>query len=169
MIRPYPQRLLLALCCMAAVLTAWPRKVRTGPARLHAPAPVVAVPADSTTMVLPADTITEIPTDAVRLSGFDKTVRSRTESFFATNALADSADIIELWVTLDYRDTHGRQLHKADHKVKCHIPAGQTRRLSVPSFDRQGTFYYHLSPAPRSSATTPFSVRAEVTGIVTLK
>ncbi|MDE7387851.1 MAG: hypothetical protein K2M97_01220, partial [Muribaculaceae bacterium] len=150
------KRLLTITLMLAAIVTAQGRRVRTGPSRTPKTSVATLVstlPDTIATPIITADTINEPPAPgSVRLSGYDKTLRARRETFHATNALLDSATIIELWITLDYADMDGRQFHRADHRVRCHIPFGQTRMLTVPTFDRQSTFYYHQSPRPRTSA-----------------
>ncbi len=140
------------------------RRIRTGPSRV----PRSTQTATDTATAVNADTILAPDPDAVRLSGFDKTLRSPSESFFVTNSLPDSSTIIRLTVTFDYFDMQGRQLHSADHTIPCRIPPRATRRLSVPSWDSQHTFYYHRSPAPRRSSATPFTVRSTLRSAITI-
>ncbi len=108
-----------------------------------------------------ADTIaTEIaPPSAVTLSGYDKPLSSRNETFFATNHLDKT--IKGIYITINYTDNDGRQLHKQSRWVDTDIPAGETRQLSIRSWDKQHSFYYRLSKKPRSQAT-PFSITAAV-------
>ncbi|MDE6315658.1 MAG: hypothetical protein K2L71_04245, partial [Muribaculaceae bacterium] len=82
--------------------------------------------------------------------------------FFVTNAMADSCSVVALELTFDYEDMSGRQLHRQTRVVRCDIPSGHTRRLSVPSWDRQHTFYYYMSPAPKRVQATPYVVRSTV-------
>ena len=66
-------------------------------------------------------------------------------------------------VTLTYHDMQGHQLHVSSHEIACDIPGGETRNASVPSWDRQRSFYYHLNRPwrPRTTATA-FTVSATV-------
>lgn len=119
-------------------------------------------PADSTaTMTAP---MVAADSADIRCSGFEKTLRSNIESFFVTNN-TDSA-LSRLHLTIEYLDTSDRQLHRRSEPVVADIPAGQTRRIEIRSFDRQATFYYYLSAVPRTRATaTPFKVRLHVDSI----
>lgn len=120
--------------------------------------------------IAPFDTIFSPAADSVAAAGFEKTLRSTSESIFITNASA--RDIVSLSLSITYTDMQGRMLHKATHAVAPPegIPAGQTRMVSFPSFDRQSLFYYHLSPLPkRAVRATPFKVKVTVNYITHAK
>lgn len=85
---------------------------------------------------------------------------SRTESFFIINRTHHT--LTGITVTLTYSDTSGRQLHQATHRVECDIPPGHTRQATVPSWDRQQSFYYAGSRTPRRRST-PFTVTCRIT------
>lgn len=103
----------------------------------------------------PADTLPAAYADSLSISGFEKPLRSRHETFFVTNSSGSHVGSVE--VEIDYRDLQGRQLHRAVHTVYCDLPPGQTRRLQVPAMDREGLMYYRLSPVPRGARhATPF-------------
>lgn len=114
----------------------------------------------------PCDTVRDRHiTDSVTVAGFDKPLRSVRESMFVTNRTPDS--ITGLGIEISYYDTQHRLLHRADHTVSCDIPAGETRRIEVRSFDRAGSFHYRLSPLPRGTrAATPFDATVRVTYIL---
>ncbi|MDE7427313.1 MAG: hypothetical protein K2M79_05890 [Muribaculaceae bacterium] len=95
------------------------------------------------------------------VSGFDKLLNARKESFFITNT--GSECVHEVTITVTYLDTDGRMLHKAQHSLTLDLPVGETRRVQIPSFDTQGVFYYYLSDVPRTRrAATPFKVKITV-------
>lgn len=128
---------------MAAILTA------TQPPASHARRHTTishrlkpATPADTVGGNIPAATVTvtDPDTSAIAIAGFDKPVDSRTESFFIINRTHHT--LTGITVTLTYSDTSGRQLHQATHRVECDIPPGHTRQATVPSWDRQQSFYY---------------------------
>lgn len=107
-----------------------------------------------------ADTVA-VDSGAVVIAGFEKGLRAVRESMFVTNR--SGRDISAIWLTITYKDMDDRMLHKASHTVEIDIPAGETRMVEVPTFDRQNLFYYHLSPLPpRAKHATPFKVWAEV-------
>lgn len=112
------------------------------------------------TVELTSDTIFGNP-GTLRLSGFDKPLRSRKETFFATNT--DSCTVSEMAVTLVYYDAKGRQLHRRHLRVRRHIEPGQTLQISIPTWDIQQSFYYTLSEKPkRVEQATPFNVSISV-------
>lgn len=104
-----------------------------------------------------------IPTpESFTIAGFDKPLNSLRETFHFTNR-TDST-ITELFLTLNYTDTSLRQLHSQSRHVITTIPPQQTALISIPSFDRQKSFYYHLSRKPRVQAT-PFCVTITVDSV----
>ena len=118
--------------------------------------PKVAVAPDSTVIRTVADSIVE---EAVTLSGYEKTLRSRIETLYAANSLENDT-IFSLSVEIEYPDMRGRQLHRRIVEIACEIPPGQRRQLSFTSWDRQFVMYYHLSAPTRTSAqATPYDVK----------
>lgn len=112
-----------------------------------------------------ADTI--VPTSgAVVIAGYDKTLSSRRESFFVTNA-ADSATLVWILATIDYLDMQGHQLHRRRATMRCDIPPRQTRRLDIPAWDRQGVYYYRGSEPRRrvQAAASPFEISIRIDSV----
>ncbi len=91
----------------------------------------------------------------IRFYGFDKTVTSSKESFFVVNGLDNQISVMTVEIT--YFDMQGRQLHQALLSIDCDIPAGETRRVDIKTWDTQKAFYFHQSAKPRRQAT-PFDV-----------
>lgn len=125
------------------------RRVADTAAPLHADADTVMVP-------LPG---------SVALSGYDKTLNASRESLFVTN----NGDATLAWmsVTIDYLDHAGRQLHRRSLPVACDIPPGQTRRIDIPSWDRQGVYFYRDSEPRRrvTAAASPYTVTLSVDSV----
>lgn len=92
--------------------------------------------------------------DQIAFSGFDKPGSSSNESFFITNNTDRTMSAIALYV--EYLTPDGRQLHKRYLRLDCNIPAGETRRAEIKSFDTQRSFNYIDSPSTRHSV--PFTV-----------
>ena len=112
------------------------------------------------------DTIKDADTNVIEIAGYDKPLNSNKETFFATNR--GKATIVSIGITFNYFDTQKRQLHKASKTINCSIPSGETRLLSIPSWDKQNSFYYHRSVQPRRQAT-PYSVTHSIDFVVTSK
>lgn len=107
------------------------------------------------------DTIVEPGADHIETKGYDKPLRSRRETFFATNAGAVSVRRIAF--TISYYDIDKHLLHRASHNVAADIPAGETRMVGVRSWDVQQTFYYvHSAVAHKSTSATPYDVNLKV-------
>lgn len=114
------------------------------------------------------DTVWSPERDIIVVSGFEKTLRSSRESMYVTNNSEYAMEGIGIEVS--YLDISGRLLHKAVHDISVNIPAEETRMVDIASFDRQGLYYYHLSPAPkRAVRATPFKVTVNVLYILTPK
>lgn len=99
---------------------------------------------------------------AIRFYGFDKTATSNLESFFISNSLDSEISGMEIQIT--YFDMQGRQLHKRKVCIDCSIPAGETMRTDIKSWDTQKSFYFHKSAKPKRQAT-PFTVKIELLSI----
>jgi len=107
------------------------------------------------------------PTHAISISGYEKTLRSTRESFFAANNLTGSR-IISITLTIDYRDMAGNQLHQRSVTIPADIPPGQRRQLYFPTWDKHHVMYYHSSAPPRTSAqATPYTVTLSPSQILT--
>jgi len=108
-----------------------------------------------------------IPTDtsAFRIFGYEKTLRSNTESFFAKNLTPDTIRAIR--GEIEYLTMKNIQLHRRSFTQRVNIPPSATRQINLRSWDRQNVWYYHLSsPARTSAQATPYTVRISVTGIL---
>ncbi len=96
---------------------------------------------------------------AVSLAGYDKPQRSSRESFHAINS--DTVWIGALALTFTYFDISGQMLHRAARRVAADLPPGETRLVTVPSWDRQRAFYY-IHSAPQRTAGTPYEVTIDI-------
>lgn len=150
---------LLVIVFCASILGAWAqRTTRTG---LKAPQAKKEAASEGAVNL---DTIASPAPHTVDINGYDKPLRSRRESFFATNNSNNQVEAMA--VTLTYYDTSRRQLHRQHRTVKVSIPAGQTRQVSLPSWDIQQSFYYVRSAVPeRSANASPFEVTVSVDSI----
>jgi len=148
------KNLLLLILVLIIAFGAAAKKQTVGPRRLKK-TPVAEVLYD-----------TIRPTEgAIRCSGYDKPNRSTRETFFLTNTSPDTICGINL--TFSYFDLKGRQLHSATHTVWILLPAGETRAVAVPSWDRNNAFHYELSPAPKRRASTPYRVSSRINYLLT--
>lgn len=93
--------------------------------------------------------------DQVVFTGFDKNQGNSKESFFIINNTDRTLTGVSLYI--DYRTLDGRQLHKRFFKLSCNIPAGETRKADIPTWDTQRSFYYHKSK-PAKHPGNPFEV-----------
>lgn len=143
------KRLMFILLATLVVFSAGAKRQKTGPGKLARE--------QSAEPVIVYDTIRP---GMVRCSGYDKPNSATRETFFITNL--DSVDIAGVGLVFEYSDTQGRQLHRVAHTILADIPAGQTRSLSVPSWDRNNAFHYFRSNAPQRRRSTPYQVTSRV-------
>lgn len=93
----------------------------------------------------------------ISISGYDKPTRTTRESaFFTNNTRREVESVI---VTLRYFDRRGRLLHTVRRTIRGVVPAGETRQLYWPTWDRQQSFHYIRSRRARSTVSTPYDVR----------
>ena len=112
------------------------------------------------------DTIVGPRAPLLDLTGYDKPLRSRRETFFATNNA--SAPVASIAFTINYYDQSRRMLHSASQRVNVDIPAGETRQVSLRSWDEQQAFYYIHSAVPtRAGQATPYDITITVDTIFT--
>ncbi len=148
--------LLAIIATLLLALPMMPDRHRTTRRNLHRTTAVAATGAV-------ADTV--VPSSGmVALSGYDKPLRSSRESIFATNRSRRTISAITL--RIDYLDPHQRQLHSREVTVPIVIPPGETRQLTFRSWDRQNAFYYHLTGKPRTTAGSPYTIRATPTRLL---
>ncbi len=89
--------------------------------------------------------------DSIRFSGYDKPINAKKETFHLSNST--SRNLKKVGIRVTYLDLNGRMLHMRETEAECDIPTGETRLVSIPTWDRQNTFYYYLGPEPRRVAT----------------
>lgn len=134
-------------------------RTRTTQKRLQtANIPVAMVPADDS--MLP-DSLTVVDPNAVSLRGFNKRASDAKESFFITNNTQQRMSAVRL--LMRYTTMGGELLHQRVINVPVNLKPGETRQVSVKSWDVQRLFYFYAGPQPRKSAT-PFKVAFRLTG-----
>lgn len=91
----------------------------------------------------------------ISFSGYEKECNSSFETFILSNGSRERITGFE--VRVDYLDMNRRKLHSREIRESCDIPAGETRRFDVKSWDRQHTYYYYLGNLPKKVAI-PYQV-----------
>lgn len=107
------------------------------------------------------DSLVDVDPDAVTLKGFSKRASDGKESFFITNNTAHRMSAVRL--LLRYTTMDGEMLTQRAVTVPVSLLPGETKLVSVKSFDVQRLFYYYAGPKPRKQAT-PFKVAFRLTG-----
>lgn len=117
---------------------------------------------DSIILITDSMPISNEIAEKIQFYGFDKTISSSSESFFIVNGLDMPLSGME--IEISYFDMKGRQLNSQNVKIDCDIPAGETRRLDIKSWDIQKSFYYFQSAKPKRQAT-PFDVKIKLLSV----
>lgn len=141
----------ILLAIMAAMTFAWGQ--HTTQKRLRP----VAIPDTAMVSTSRVDTLAgDTAFTAARFSGYEKRLRATRETMFVTNTAA--CDIVVTAFTIDYLDQQGRLLHRRTPATSLSIPQGETRRLDLPSWDTQHSFYCSPGQRPRVPAI-PYTVK----------
>ena len=146
--------LLLALC--VNTIDARTRTTRKNLRSLEVPVMTL----DSSDGLLP-DSLQAIDPDAVTLKGYSKRASDSKESFFITNNTSHRMSAVRL--LLRYTTMNGEMLTQRQVTVPVSLKPGETKLVSIKSFDVQRLFYYYAGPQPRKQAT-PFKVAFRLTG-----
>ena len=154
--------ILLFIVAILVALSVSARKQRTGPSRLTPVSEPVEEQVLTDTSLVIFDTIIAPSKSHLRFSGYDKPNRATRETFFVTNNLPDSATVTEIEVEFTYMDMQNRMLHRQSHTIGCEIPPGQTRKLSVRSWDTNNAFHYYRSEPPKRRQSTRYKVSSRV-------
>jgi len=151
-----PLLLLLVILLCASTLDARTRTTRKNLRSTEVP--VVAL--ESSDGLLP-DSLAQIDPNAVSLKGYSKRASDSKESFFITNNTGNRMSAVRL--LLRYTTMSGEMLTQRMVTVPVNLKPGETKLVSVKSFDVQRLFYYYAGPQPRKQAT-PFKVAFRLTG-----
>lgn len=148
------RRLIYIILMLAVVTVAVGRKVKVPSAQTRQVPPAVRV---ATFTVDSASNEDGITLNDVTFSRFDKPYDSTHESFLCLNS--SNRRLVGMSVRIDYMLTDGTRIHSRTVKLDCDIPAGETRLVTTPSFDRQQSYRYVGSRVPPRRGATPFDVR----------
>ena len=144
------------LAVLVLVATA---RTRTTQKRLHSAAAVVQTL--DVAEVDSADWAAGVDTDGIVMKGYSKRASDSKESFFLTSRLKHRVSSVRL--LMRYSAMDGTVLHERRVVVPVDLKPGETRLVSVKTFDVQHLFYYYGGNKPRKSAT-PFKVAYRLTG-----
>jgi hypothetical protein len=151
--------LLLSVLLMLLCASTLDARTRTTRKNLHSTEVPVAVlePGDS----LLSDSLAGVDPGAVTLKGYSKRASDSKESFFITNNTTHRMSAVRLM--LRYSTMRGEMLTQRTVTVPVSLNPGETKLVSIKSFDVQRLFYYYGGPQPRKQAT-PFQVAYRLTG-----
>lgn len=111
-----------------------------------------------------SDTIYYPPTDSISLYGYEKAQTSTKETFFVSNH--SSNDISKIRIILTYSDLHGSLLHRHDVDVNLNLSAGETRFVSIKSWDPNKLWFYTGTQARHNAYSNPFDVSYKIVYVI---
>lgn len=147
----------LAVLLCVSTLDARTRTTRKNLQSLEVPVAVM----ESGDGLLPDSLDISVDPNAVTLKGYSKRASDSKESFFITNNTKHRMSAVRL--LLRYTTMNGEMLTQQTVKVPVNLKPGETKLVSVKSFDIQRLFYYYAGPKPRKQAT-PFKVAFRLLG-----
>ena len=148
------------LCIILAILSVVAvARTRTTQKQLHSA--VAVVQPLEVTEVDSADLVAGVDPDGIVMKGFSKRASDSKESFFLTSRLKHRISSVRL--LMRYSTMDGNVLHERRVVVPVDLKPGETKLVTVKTFDVQHLFYYYGSGKPRKSAT-PFKVAYRLTG-----
>ena len=148
--------LLFLLCISTIDVDARTRTTRKNLRSVEVPVVVM----DTADGLLP-DSLMQVDPAAVTLKGYSKRASDSKESFFITNNTSHRMSAVRL--LMRYTTMQGEMLTQRTVTVPVSLKPGETKLVSVKSFDVQRLFYYYAGPQPRKAAT-PFQVAYRLTG-----
>ena len=154
-----PTLLLLVLVLLCVSTLDADARVRTTRKNLRSTEVPVAV-VEPTDSLLP-DSLFKVDPKAVTLKGYSKRASDSKESFFITNNTRHRMSAVRL--LMRYTTMQGEMLTQRTVTVPVSLKPGETKLVSIKSFDVQRLFYYYAGPQPRKAAT-PFQVAFRLTG-----
>lgn len=99
--------------------------------------------------------------NAISIKGYTKKASDSKEAFFVTNRT--DRTISQIKIRLRYTTLTGEQLHERVATVNVTLRAGETRLVTIKSWDIQRQFYYYAGAKPRKKAS-PYKVAYRLIG-----
>ena len=90
---------------------------------------------------------------------YDKKTNASKETFFIDNGSDLSLSGLE--IEISYFNKSGKQIHKRKVEISQLIPAKESRKVDIASWDTQKSFHY-VNSTPSSKGSTPYTVRFRV-------
>lgn len=145
------RRLVVLLTMFAALLCSAQRTTRKN-----------LKPKASAPEVVASDTVVPYKGEFVA-SGFEKVQSSVNESFFVSNH--SGHDVAALRFVIVYYNMRGEELHRRALWYDCLLPAGQTRNISLRSWDKQRVWHFVNTQGRHNAYSAPFDIKIKVSHV----
>ncbi len=149
-----------ATLALIVLLTAWVgARTRTTQSQLRG----INVPIERITAVSGANSMGDsaVSQADVSLRGYNKRASDAKESFFITNNTPHRMSSVRL--LMRYSAIDGTMLHERTATIDADLRSGESKLVTISTFDVQRLFYYYAGPKPRKQAT-PFKVSYRLLG-----
>lgn len=90
---------------------------------------------------------------------YDKKTGSSKETFFIDNGSDTSLSGLELEIS--YYNSSGKMIHKRKVDISQYLPAKETRKVDISSWDTQKSYHY-INSVPSAKGSTVYTVRFKV-------
>lgn len=90
---------------------------------------------------------------------YDKKASSDKETFFVDNGSPTSLTSLE--IEISYFNSSGKLIHRRTVELSDIFPAKETRKVDIPSWDKQKSFHY-VNSVPSTKGSSAYSVRFKV-------
>ncbi len=109
------------------------------------------------TLLTPAIPFTPM---VVGLYGYAKRLNDTKESFVLRNE-THNYRISRIVLKLIYTTSSGEPLHNREETIECDLMPGESRILTIKSFDVSKMYYYYTMPPKRASGT-PYRIKYDL-------
>lgn len=157
----------LALCSLVLVLSFTLYLPSAGKVTTKVTAPTTSKKHKTEKLKIKTDTHTEMAKIAGKLTfmAYDKKTGAAKETFFIDNGSDTNLSGLELEIS--YFNSAGKLIHKRTVEISQPLPAKETRKVDIVSWDTQKSYHY-VNSISSSKGSTPYTVRFKVLSCYTL-
>ena len=101
--------------------------------------------------------------DSLNFVGYDKKGSADYETFFVDNS--SSQDIMDVEVEISYFSNGDKLIHKRRQVVQGYFPHKESRKIDIPTWDRQKSYHY-IRSVPSKKGSTPYTVSIKVLSFI---
>ena len=93
---------------------------------------------------------------------YDKKTNAPKETFFIDNG--SDIDLDGLNLEISYFNSAGKLIHRRNAEISTPLPAKETRKVDIPSWDTQKSYHY-INSVPSRKGSSPYTVRFKILSV----